>query len=707
LRIQNKLLLTTLPLLIIPVVILAAVGFISASRESEKTSARYLAQRENDLRVLADNPAIRDYYFNRYYKLEEEAALFREQIERRFREFYERANENEPVYRHLRYIAPNFDVLISYGKPKIDDKADAESIIAAVVSLSNDRLFASEPGLEMVYALPIREPRQDGSNAFLGALAVDFHYPRDEFHRTTVIIAQTFAAISIGGLMIAIPLLIIQFRWLTRPLRDLSEAADSIAAGDRLVTVDIVSRDEIGRVGQSFNRMSQSLAANEAALQRQVAENAALFEIGREITAQIHLEPTLDLIVRRAREQLDGDDSLLALDDGERQFSVHAMAGRDSKSLSSLVFHEGEGIAGRVVTHAEPALIDDYEVEGRASPFFDLVEKSGIRAFVAAPLLAREGVVGVLFVLSKTVGKFDPGDVQMLAALASQATISIENAQLYTKVERNAEELSAKVTERTHDLEEVNRQLQEASQHKSQFLANMSHELRTPLNAIIGFTRIVARKGQDVLPKRQLDNLGKILKSAEHLLGLINDILDLSKIEAGRIDIHTQTFEIHELVTLCLRTIEPVLRSDSVNLVNSVPSDLPEVHTDLNKLKQILINLLSNAAKFTEAGRIIITAETDDANLRIAVTDSGVGIPRDRLEAIFEEFQQADASTVKEYGGTGLGLAISQRLARLLGGVIEVESKEGVGSTFSVRIPMRLQNLAADTENTMQVAQGD
>ena len=238
-------------------------------------------------------------------------------------------------------------------------------------------------------------------------------------------------------------------------------------------------------------------------------------------------------------------------------------------------------------------------------------------------------------------------------------------------------------------LQAAKEEAEQASRTKSEFLANMSHELRTPMNAIIGFTRLVMRRGKEALPAKQYANLEKILASANHLLGLINDVLDLSKVEAGRMEVKTVEFALEPLVDQCLRTIEPMVRSGRVELVKQIEPDLPTLVSDQDKLRQILFNLLSNAAKFTEAGAITVAARRDGERLVIAVADTGIGIPADQLELVFEEFRQVDSSSTRQYGGTGLGLSISRRLAQLLGGDITLASTPGVGSTFTLTVPLR------------------
>ena len=302
--------------------------------------------------------------------------------------------------------------------------------------------------------------------------------------------------------------------------------------------------------------------------------------------------------------------------------------------------------------------------------------------------------------LSTEIPVHSEDEVGLLAAsfnqMARDLKTNIDEKDRYAmELAKLNAELEDKVMARTSELEAANRELQianvkirEADRLKSEFLANMSHELRTPMNAIIGFTRLVRRKAADLLPERQLENLEKVEISANHLLGLINDILDLSKIEAGRMGVNFMPFDLAPLVETCLATVEPMVKGGKVRLIKDLPQDLPEVQSDQDKLKQIIINLLSNALKFTEEGEVKLSAALKDASLRITVSDTGIGIRSDALEYIFEEFRQVDGSSTRKYGGTGLGLSITKKLTELLGGTIDVQSVEGKGSTFTITLPL-------------------
>jgi ammonium transporter len=236
----------------------------------------------------------------------------------------------------------------------------------------------------------------------------------------------------------------------------------------------------------------------------------------------------------------------------------------------------------------------------------------------------------------------------------------------------------------------------QATQAKSQFLANMSHELRTPMNAIVGFTRLVARKTEGQIDQQQSDNLGKILQSATHLMALINEILDLSRIESGKFEVYPSMVDVAPLLEEVVGSLEPLATTRSLALGYEAADDLESVFTDEDKLRQILVNLIGNALKFTDQGGVRVAAKRVDGKIEISVTDTGIGIPTDQLDRIFEEFQQVEGGTTRRHGGTGLGLSISNRLVQLLGGRITVQSSVGEGSTFTVQLPDRYEAAALE-----------
>lgn len=318
----------------------------------------------------------------------------------------------------------------------------------------------------------------------------------------------------------------------------------------------------------------------------------------------------------------------------------------------------------------------------------------GLGMALLASLFVARRVVRPLRTLREGVERIGSGNLGYSLELKTGDEIEIlaeEFNRMTAQLQESYANLEQKVAERTQELRVANQMLDDANKHKSQFLANVSHELRTPLNAIIGFTRLTLRKTEGMIPELQTDNLKKVLISSEHLLNLINGLLDLSKIEAGRMEIYAETFKLDEIIQVAASTVEPMLKDGRVRLVREIASNLPPLKTDRDKLKQVILNLLSNSAKFTEQGEIKVSAWEENGALKLVVSDTGIGMNKGALDYIFEEFRQVDMSTTRKYGGTGLGLAIVKRLVILLGGNIGVESEEGKGSKFTITLPLTLK----------------
>jgi signal transduction histidine kinase/DNA-binding response OmpR family regulator len=334
----------------------------------------------------------------------------------------------------------------------------------------------------------------------------------------------------------------------------------------------------------------------------------------------------------------------------------------------------GEGLVGWVVENREPALVRDVRQDSRYMP-----SSPKTMSEMVVPLVVGDRVVGVVDVESTQLNAFSEDDLRLLLTLSGSLSAIIQNAQLLDEIQA------------------ANEQLRELDQMKTQFLANMSHELRTPLNSIIGFSRVILKGIDGPLTDLQEQDLETIYSSGQHLLGLINDVLDMSKFEAGKLDLTREAVRLEEVVEGVMSTAAALVKDKAVELVTNLPPDLPDITGDSMRIRQVLLNLLSNAAKFTHEGSITVGAEvleetgTEPARVQVSVTDTGIGIQEDDMDKLFEAFSQVDASTTRQAGGTGLGLSISRSLVDLHGGRIWVESEVGVGSTFSFTIPLHPQ----------------
>jgi len=428
-------------------------------------------------------------------------------------------------------------------------------------------------------------------------------------------------------------------------------------------------------------RLFQDLQARTRELARSVEELKALGEVSQAVGSSLDLQTVLTTIVDRA-VQLSGTNGGIIYEYNEitQEFEFRASHGVDSELFEALRFgariHLGEGALGRAAATRAPVQVPDLQdgqslVISRVRP---MLAQSGYRSLLAVPLLIEQQIVGGLVVWRQQSGGFPTDIVNLLQTFATQSVLAIHNARLFREIEDKGHQLAI------------------ASQHKSQFLANMSHELRTPLNAILGYTELIMDDIYGEVPEKIHDILERVQKSGQHLLGLINAVLDLSKIEAGQLALSIGDYSIKEVVYTAMTSVESLAAEKQLTLSLELSPDLPTGKGDERRIAQVLLNLLGNAITFTETGEVKVRVTEADDTFLIAVSDTGQGISEADREMIFEEFQQADSSSTKQKAGTGLGLAIAKRIIEMHGGRIWVESSLGKGSTFRFTLPVRVEH---------------
>jgi len=423
------------------------------------------------------------------------------------------------------------------------------------------------------------------------------------------------------------------------------------------------------------------------ALERQTATAEILRVIA---SSPSDMQPVFDTIVSSARRLLKARLATVVRRDGDTlHLGAYTRATAEDDVTESLFPMEitgqgpislfptkitGQGPMGRAILDRSPAVVADVaSFEGFSDEFRQSLLKRGTRSMLSVPLLRGDEAIGAINVSRSVSGAFTAHEVELLKSFADQAMIAIENVRLF------------------HEIQEKSHQLEEASQHKSQFLASMSHELRTPLNAILGFNEMMLDGLYGELPADLKDPLDETQKSGKHLLRLINNVLDLAKIEAGRMELALSDYSVQDTVDSVRSTLRPIAESKGLELGTSLPPDLPLAYGDSGRLIQCLINLAGNSLKFTKEGRVDIAVELNSGTqLRYRVTDTGIGIPSDKIGSLFTEFKQTDANIASEYGGTGLGLSITKKFIEMHGGRIWVESELGKGSTFIFEIPLRV-----------------
>jgi GAF domain-containing protein len=420
-------------------------------------------------------------------------------------------------------------------------------------------------------------------------------------------------------------------------------------------------------------RLLDALRHRTDELGRSVNELQALGEVSQAVNSTLDLETVLSTIVAKAVQLSDTEaGAIYGYDEQAHEFRLRATYGMDQRLIDALTQrHLGldDPNVREALAQPEPIQVADLKEEA-PSDLNEITLRAGFRARLVAPLMRGEDIVGMLVVRRRTPGEFTKNTVDIIKTFAAQSALAILNARLF------------------HEIEDKSRLLEEASQHKSQFLANMSHELRTPLNAILGYTELMADGAYGEPSEKMSGILKRLEANGKHLLGLINDVLDLSKIEAGQLVLELSDYSIQDIAQTVRSTLEPLAADKKLGFKVEVAPQLPPGHGDGRRLTQVLINLVGNAIKFTDAGEIAIKAEAHNGSFHVSVRDTGPGISSADQAKLFQEFQQADNAITRKKGGTGLGLAISKRIIEMHGGKIWVESQPGQGSTFTFTLPV-------------------
>ncbi|MEL7590378.1 MAG: response regulator [Anaerolineaceae bacterium] len=522
-------------------------------------------------------------------------------------------------------------------------------------------------------------------------------YLQDQSNLTSSLSNQNRLSTTISLLMAAIVSLFVIFasRQFSKPIIDMTHVAEKIADGDLTVQTEVRSTDEIGTLGTAFNSMTtqlrdlvetletrvrertQQLAVQNESLQLRSRQLQTVAEVARSIVSTREVDNLLNQVTRLVSDRFGFYHAGIFLLDEKNEYAVlraaNSEGGRRMLDRRHRLRVGQVGIVGYVTGSGEPRIATDV---GEDAVFFNNPDLPETRSEMALPLKLGGMIIGALDVQSKESNAFTEADVNLFTTLADQISVAIENA--------NAYELSQQTVEEMKELDRV----------KSQFLANMSHELRTPLNSVIGFSRVILKGIDGPINDTQEQDITAIYNSGLHLLSMINEILDLSKIEAGKMELQIDEVEIGNVVKSAVNTASGLIKGKPVQLVTQVEPDLPIIKGDEMRLNQILTNLLGNAVKFTEKGSISIKADlnhTEDNSEEILITveDTGIGIAPEDQGKLFQRFSQVDDSPTRRTGGTGLGLSIARSLVELHGGRIGLlRSETNLGSTFFFTIPV-------------------
>lgn len=489
------------------------------------------------------------------------------------------------------------------------------------------------------------------------------------------------------GLLVAVLCGVLVARRMVVPIRALQAGSRRLESGDFSHRIDVKTGDEIEELAVQFNRMAGELQESYTRLEHKVEERTrdlaqsvrelkALEEIGRAVASSLDVKAVLATIVSRAVELAKADaGAIFSYDSEQRAFQLAEAHGVDAAFLDAVRAMRIDGtvsMLGRAARGREPIPVSDLSALGD-DPLAALTLAAGFNAELVVPLVGTNDILGALIVQRKAAGEFSPSTVELMQTFAHQSVLAMSNAQLFRQVEEKGRELAV------------------ANAHKSRFFANMSHELRTPLNAVLGYSELLADGLYGKMPDKSLEVLQRIQTNGKHLLGLINDVLDISKLEAGQLALAPEDYSMRDLVNAAVASTESLAQTKGLAVKVNVGENLPAGWGDYRRLTQVLLNILGNAIKFTDTGAVEIRADVHEGRFHIAISDTGLGIAPADQARIFEEFQQVDSSSTRQKGGTGLGLSIARQFVAMHGGSIRLESTLGVGSTFHIVVPVRVK----------------